>query len=99
MRGPRKIEDFVGFSCGDRLRFEEWFDDRVSRDGLAVVVADRAEAADQCRRGAPPGGGQEPPPPGLLRPPHTGLPPHQLPPPPSHTDRPPPPGNHPPAPH
>src|SRR5229473_4515779 len=50
MRGPRKIEDLVGFSCGDRLRFEEWFDDRVSRDGLAVVVAYRPEAADQCRR-------------------------------------------------
>src|SRR5260370_8310099 len=62
MRGPRKIEDFVGFSCGDRLRFEEWFDDRVSRDGLAVVVADRAEAADPCRRGAPADDGSYPPP-------------------------------------
>src|SRR5260370_36756968 len=57
MRGPRKIEDFVGFSCGDCLRFQEWFDDRVSRNGLAVVVAYRAEAADRCRRGGPPGEG------------------------------------------
>src|SRR6266852_2358911 len=50
MRGPRKIEDFVAFSCGHRLRFQKWFDDRVSRDGLPVVMTDRPEPADQCRR-------------------------------------------------
>src|SRR5260370_23026788 len=78
MRGPRKIEDFVGFSCGDRLRFEEWFDDRVSRDGLAVVVADRAEAAHQCRRGPPPGAVRDQPIPALLAPIHAGLARHRL---------------------
>src|SRR5260370_37486813 len=50
MRGPRKIEDFVGFSYWDRLRFQKWFDDRVSRNGLPVVMTDRAEPADQCLR-------------------------------------------------
>src|SRR5260370_30535886 len=75
MRGPRKIEDFVGFSCGDCLRFKEWFDDRVSRDGLAVVVADRAPAADPCPPKPPPDDVIDPPHPGLLRHPPPPRPP------------------------
>src|SRR5260370_8360136 len=83
MRGPRKIEDFVGFSCGDCLRFQEWFDDRVSRNGLAVVVAYRAEAADQCRRDRQPDGVLNLPLPLPPHPPPPALPPpHPLPPPP-----------------
>src|SRR5437660_4248162 len=49
MRGPRKIEDFVGPSCWDGLRFKDWFDDGVGRDGLAVVVTDRVQAAYEGR--------------------------------------------------
>src|SRR6202165_2705160 len=50
IRGPREIEEFVGFSRGDGLRFEKWFCDGVGRDGLAVVVADGAQALDERRR-------------------------------------------------
>src|SRR6202158_2351999 len=60
IRGPRKIEDFVGFSRGDGLRFEKWFCDGVGRDGLAVVVADGAQALDEGRRQGEAGGVGDP---------------------------------------
>src|SRR5260370_7592887 len=78
MRGPRKIEDFVGFSYWDRLRFQKWFDDRVSGNGLPVVMTDRAEPADQCRRGPQPGQVIDLPVTVLLAAIHAVLPRHEL---------------------